>query len=321
MPIHDLGYRKWSGHLVSGATRWQVIAGTGIRRVWQSAWIRRIVFFAWLPLLLFAGVFLIFEWGARGGPTQQIVVSALMEWGFAEEFQDVRSAEDVTKVLVSLRHECWLRLIQIYFRYPQGIALVLVVGLISPRLISDDVSSRAFLFYFSRPLNRFEYLLGKLSTVWVYLAAITTIPALCMYLMAVALSASPEVVLDTWDIPLRILVASVVVIGPAGVISLCFSSLTRDSRYAGFAWFALWTMGVVTWVFVSIWRANRDYWGDAPHRFEEYFSIHHVFGAVQRRVFGLESFTDVKWFIAILFFGTAAALMILFRRISAPMKA
>ncbi|MFK7822403.1 MAG: ABC transporter permease [Planctomycetaceae bacterium] len=326
MPIHDLGYRKWQGVLTSPWSRWSVITETGLRRVWQSTWVRRIIFFAWLPLLLFALVFLLYEWAARGGMTQMFILDFFGQFDFASNLRGIRPGPDANAALKELRHDVWLRVLLAYFRYPQGIALVLLIGLIAPRLISEDVSSRAFLFYFSRPLKRFEYILGKSATVWVFLSAITTLPALFMYLMAIALSASPQVALDTWDIPLRILGASFVVIIPASAISLCFSSLTRDSRYAGFAWFALWTMGIVSWGFVGIWRLSQEsdneaIWGDGLHRFEEYFSIHHIFGAVQRWVFGLESLWDVKGFVLILGLATLFSIVILFRRVSSPMRA
>lgn len=55
--------------------------------------------------------------------------------------------------------------------------MVMVIGLIAPPMISQDVRSRAFLLYFSRPLTRGEYLLGKLASVWVYLSLISTLPA------------------------------------------------------------------------------------------------------------------------------------------------
>lgn len=322
MPIHDLGYRRWKGNLTSEWSRWFVIAETGARRVWQGTWIRRITFFAWLPLLLFALLFLLYEWSARGGIVQQFMLEFIGQFEFASALRGhTPGTAEATEALQDFRHEVWLRILQVYFRYPQGIAMVLSIGLIAPRLVSDDVSSRAFLFYFSRPLHRFEYVLGKSATVWLFLAGITTVPAMCMYFMAIALSASPEVVFDTWDIPLRILGASIAVIVPAGAISLCFSSMTRDSRFAGFAWFALWTFGVVTWAFVGIWRATNDVWGDAPHRFEEYFSLHHTFGAVQQWIFGLEPLSDVKWFVVTLTLATIVSILVLFRRVSSPMRA
>ena len=61
MPIHNLGYRRWDGPLSSAGSRWTVIAGIGIRRAWQSTWLRRIIFFAWVPGVLMAMLIYLFE--------------------------------------------------------------------------------------------------------------------------------------------------------------------------------------------------------------------------------------------------------------------
>ena len=49
MPIHDVGYRRWSLASSNAWTRWMVIAGAGMRLVWKNHWLRRMLFFAWLP--------------------------------------------------------------------------------------------------------------------------------------------------------------------------------------------------------------------------------------------------------------------------------
>ena len=41
MAVNSLGYRKWSGKLAWPGMRIVVIATTGIRRAWQSSWLRR----------------------------------------------------------------------------------------------------------------------------------------------------------------------------------------------------------------------------------------------------------------------------------------
>ncbi len=49
MGIHNLGYRHWQGDRTSSAFHWLVVAENGIRRAWGSSWLRRMLFFAWLP--------------------------------------------------------------------------------------------------------------------------------------------------------------------------------------------------------------------------------------------------------------------------------
>jgi len=63
----------------------------------------------------------------------------------------------------------------------------------------------------------------------------------------VALSSDLSVLADTWDLPLRILLASLIFIIPAVSVALMFSSLTSESRFAAFAWFAFWGLGFIAW--------------------------------------------------------------------------
>ncbi len=65
------------------------------------------------------------------------------------------------------RHEVWSLLLMTFFRYPQAVLMVLLVGMIAPPLISQDFRSRAFLLYFSRPITPVEYVFGKAMVVWV----------------------------------------------------------------------------------------------------------------------------------------------------------
>ena len=199
--------------------------------------------------------------------------------------------------------------------------LVLLMGLIAPRMISEDVSTRAFLFYFSRPLNRFEYVLGKSATLWFYVSMITTVPAMFMYLIAVALSASPSVVLDTWNILLQVLLGSFAVTITSTAIALCCSSLTRDSRWAGFAWFSIWIFGMIAVGFQTLLRATRGRIDPDVYYGEHYFSLYSVFGAFQQWVFGLKSASDVWLFIVEIVLIVTVTVAVLFRRVSAPMRA
>lgn len=335
MPVHDLGYREWDGELTSDKTRWMVLTETGIRRVWQSSWVKRILFFAWLPLLVFGGVFWAYEQGVQGsGSWERSVTNMLDEFVPGADLKRVdeenRPLTD-QEVLVQNRHRIWMYAIFFYFRYPQGTALVLIVGLIAPRLISEDVSTRAFLFYFSRPLSRLEYIVGKSATVWFFLAMITAAPALVLYLLGIALSPDTSVIAYTWDIPLRVIAAAMVVIVPTTAIALCFSSLSQESRYAGFAWFAMWIVGAIAYGFVLGWRQSQRRSFDQINNFEDltnkqvniedYFSLHHILANVQEWIFGFKSFSEVGVFIVLLSAITVVCFLTIYRRVSAPMRA
>lgn len=319
MPIHDLGYRAWHERLASPWTRWVVIAKAGVRRAWQSTWLKRLMFFAWLPAIWFGAGFFFWEHSLmvpemREGLEVFIPDQAEPLRGLTTQF----AVEDE----MAARHSIWSWLLYTFLRYPQGGIMVLMVGIIAPPLISQDVRSRAFLLYFSRPLARWQYALGKLATVWFYLLMISAAPALMLYALGILLSPSANVVYDTWDLPLRIVGASAVLMIPTASLALCMSSLTEESRYAGFAWFAVWILGWFTYGVMTgleIDRLNSH----APEVLEKWgpVSLYHTLGQVQSWVFGFANFDQIKYAAGTLVVITLVSTVILFRRISAPLRA
>jgi len=168
-----------------------------------------------------------------------------------------------------LRPTLWAQILFTFFIIPQAFSVVIVIGMVAPKLISRDMKNRAFLLYYSRPIKPWQYLLGKCGIVWVFLAGLTTLPALILYCMGVALSPSMSVLLVTWDLPLRIILASVVLCVPTTLFALTLSSLTRESIYASFGWFAVWIMGSIAYgimtVVEGVVRMNNNVDPDQPN--------------------------------------------------------
>lgn len=318
MPIHDLGYRALPVQTGWRVPRWWVIAQTGLRLSWKSQWLRRMLFLAWLPAIGLGILIFAYEFSLTQ-PAEQLGARALL-----------RNMPNSGSVLESMqldpagaRREVWAYLLLTLFRYPQGVLMVLVVALVAPPLISRDMQSRAFLLYFSRPLGRFDYVLGKAIVVWTYLALITTLPALSLYVLGVFLSPDFSVVAHTWDLPLRILAASVWLIVPTTAMALCFSSMTKESRFAGFAWVAVWALGWAAYANLTALDMHGDeQWMERG--FESRWtliSLYHSLGSVQVWVFGLEkNFANVLAPVILLTVLTLVSLTVMLRRIAAPLR-
>ncbi len=317
MPIHDLGYRPLQAPDGPRLPRWLVIAQTGLRLSWKSQWLRRMLFLAWLPAVGL-GMLLFFYELSLSRPAERLGAHLVL-----------RSIPNSGPVIQSImadpegsRREVWAFLLLTLFRYPQGLLMVLVVALVAPPLISRDMQSRAFLLYFSRPLGRADYVLGKMIVVWTYLALITTVPALSLYVLGVFLSPDFSVVGVTWDLPPRILCASVWLIVPTTALALCFSSLTKESRFAGFAWVAIWALGWAAYAnLTALDLHGRRFSQGAIESRWTLISLYHSLGKVQTWVFGLESdASSVLAPITLLTVLTLISLAVLLRRISAPLR-
>jgi len=311
VPIHDLGYQTWEGRLVPEAGRWWVITQTGIRLAWRSRWLRRMLLLAWLPAVYLGALFFAYEQVLAHPELGRAAGHMLYGLPQYEKFVPTASMADPSQS----RPLVWAWLLWIFFRYPQGMLIVLLVGLIAPPLIAQDVRSRAFLLYFSRPLTRMEYIFGKLAVVWSYVLLITTVPALVLYVLGVLLSPELNVVIHTWDLPLRIVAASMVLIIPTTTLALALSSLTSESRYAGFGWFAVWAVGWVThsMLYTSTLGTVERKW--------TLVSLYHTLAEVQSWVFGIgPSFAEILPWAMTLVAISVVSLVVLFHRVSAPMR-
>jgi len=250
MPLHDVGYRAWQGALRPRGLAATVIAGTGIRLAWKSPWLRRAVFFAWSPALVFAGGFFAFEQAVEerllgddadvlraGGAFDGLGMIGVM---LADALGAAADA-DVNET----RRIVWARLLLAFMRAPQAILLAVVIGLVAPPLVSGDLRAKAWLVYFTRPLGRSEYILGKAAVLAAIVSLITMVPALTLWIVGVLVSPSVTVAVATWDLPVRIALASAALTVPTVLVALAYSSLTAESRIATFAWFATWMAGFI----------------------------------------------------------------------------
>ena len=362
MPIHDVGYRSWEGTKTSPWFRWMIISKTGIRLAMKSAWVRRIMFAAWLPLMYWSVGFFMIEKSlekdtsllgpvleqqlksaprfgpvnklnnfaskisAGDSPEGQLAVEKMLRNGVfkyfphSEQLAEAYKSNDVHRI----RKEVWRWLLMVFFRYPQSVAIMFLIGMVAPSLIAQDIRSRAFLMYFSRPIGKLEYIFGKLMVPSVFIASIITLPALAMYVFAVFMSPDFSVLYSTWDIPIRILIASVVVIVPTALLALALSSMTQESRFANFSWFAVWVLGHGTYLAVMFATAIGMNTNPMSLKVAEnglvqscsHLSLYNCLGKVQEMVFGFASFEDTWRSAAILLILSAVSMYFLYQRVS-----
>ena len=165
--------------------------------------------------------------------------------------KDGNEVIDFRELVNYLRPTLWSEVLFLFFRLPQAFTVVIVIGMVAPKLISRDMKNRAFLLYYSRPITPWQYVLGKCAVVWAFLAGLTTLPALMLYILGLSLSPDLSVLAYTWQLPIKIVIASVILCVPTTLFALTLSSLTRESRLASFGWFAVWIMGSIAYTIMT----------------------------------------------------------------------
>jgi ABC-type transport system involved in multi-copper enzyme maturation permease subunit len=318
MPLLDVGYRTWDGNRTPRWTRALVLATTGIHLVWQGTWLKRVLMFMAIPALI-AGVFVAtYEQTIdRSGPRELLR-------GISRNPQSRSIAEragvdlsDAAENPEDYRHFTWSYILFSLSRYPQALGMIVVLGLVAPRLISYDLRSRGYLLYLSRPLTPAEYIFGKSLVLFFLLFMLSALPALIIYVAGLFLSTDSTAIAQTWDLPFRILLASLVLMIPTSAVALAVSSMTQESRYAGFAWFAMWVIGAVT--YNALWatsqlgeslprRGRRRPSVETLNAMNEWnsyklFSPYETLGYLQQQIFGLavkDDWTWAPWILAII---------------------
>jgi ABC-2 type transport system permease protein len=222
MPIFDQGYQHWQGRLSGHRWRWLAVARHGVRTQLKNRFIRLMLLVAWLPAIA--------------------LVTALTVWGLLEQ-----QAESVMTFLRNVlppeviaqprdyRTSVWTIAYSFFFKAELVCSLFLVL-IVGPNLVSRDLRFNAFPLYFSRPMSRLDYFLGKLGVIGFFLAATVVVPAVGAYLLGLAFSLDLGVIRDTHRLLWAGILYGLVITVSSGTLMLAMSSLSRRSIYIGLAW-------------------------------------------------------------------------------------
>jgi len=232
MPIFDQGYQHWAGPVSGHAWRWLTIARHGVKAQLKGRILKFLLIAAWVPAI--ALVVTLAVWGLLEQQAESVLT-----------FLGTFLPEEVIAKPAAYRKAVWTIAYSFFFKAELMAALFLVT-IVGPNLISRDLRFNALPLYFSRPLRRFDYFLGKLGVIGFYLLATLAAPALAAYLFGVAFSLNLGVVRDTHRLLWTGLVYAVVITVSAGTLMLALSSLSRRSVYVGIAWaaFCFFSMSV-----------------------------------------------------------------------------
>ena len=106
-------------------------------------------------------------------------------------------------------------------------------------LIANDLRTGAILVYLSRPLTRRDYVLGKLGVLMALNLAVTLVPGLFLYLIALALAPDQFLKWDLAWIGPAIVLQSLTMSLVMSLVGLAVSSLSRSARVAGIGFFGI----------------------------------------------------------------------------------
>ena len=196
MPIHDQGYRRYSGARILRARSWFVIARAGIIERLRERRFLALLLVAWLLFVVRA-------------------VQIYFGTTFVRASFFAPSEETFHGFLTQQR-------LFVFF-----ITIYAGAG-----LIASDRQANALQLYLSKPITRHDYILGKLATLAAFLIAVTWVPAMMLLMLQVLFSGSLEFVSTHPRLVPAITITSALQVALASMMMLALSSLSRSRRFA-----------------------------------------------------------------------------------------
>jgi ABC-2 type transport system permease protein len=147
----------------------------------------------------------------------------------------------------------------------QAVFAVFFAALCGPGLIAPDLANNGLPLYFSRPLSRMEYIIGRLITLVGMLSLITWIPGLLLFFMQASM-AGGSWARENWNVGAGIFLGFACWILLFSLVALASSAYVKLKAVAGaivlgFFFLLLGASSIINLVFRSTWGNVLDpYW-------------------------------------------------------------
>lgn len=270
MALLETGYRPWNGQVQNVWKRRAVVARHTMSTCLRGRVVRFLVIVPWVLALVTVIVYF--------GVGQILVPGGLMEPLFNLLDGRGRAVMDGLVAWLALYPDITVRAVANFLLLSlAGLAQTisfLIITMVIPRLLTQDVASNAIVVYSSRAISRFDYLGGKL----VGLLGVLTLSWLGPVLAAWFLG---NVVAPDWSFfwhARSALVHSLLLIVPVmiavALIALGISSLSPKARIARATWLMIW---ILTLPLIGIAKITQPWLA--------YLSISHVIDRLGKAIF------------------------------------
>ncbi len=204
MAVYRLGYKRYQGKVTNRWTRFMVVPRFTWRRLFQQRLTPVLIAIALIWPLLCAGFI-------------YLANSAELLKGLGKQFQS----------FLEVNGDFFL-----VFMRVQAVLAVILAAITGPGLIAPDLANNALLLYFSHPLTRADYTLGKLAVLFGILSCITWIPGLLLFGLQVGM-ADREWFLDNWELGAGIVVGFMLWIALLSLVAVASSAYARMKIVSG----------------------------------------------------------------------------------------
>lgn len=204
--VREKGYTAWTGGLIQRRFPWSPIARTGIRLAFRKKRFKPLFAMSFVPAVVFlAGVYI------------------------AERIEDFKKIfQGGGGKLLNVDPAFFFN----YYTNPAVILfMVLIMAFAGSGLISDDIRNNSLQLYFSRPMRKTDYILGKLAVPVFFIGLLTIVPGLMFMIFKLIFSGSLNFLAQYPLLILAVSGESIVYVAVFGIYTLALSAASRNSRY------------------------------------------------------------------------------------------
>lgn len=226
--IREHGYTHWDGHLISRPWPWWPITRLNLKLAFKKKHFRPVYVLSFLPAFFFIVAIYIsermedFRFMVRGSRPQFLEVNP----NFFKNYL----ASDFLLFM-----------------------LILIMVSAGAGLIADDLRHNSLVLYFSRPLRKKDYLLGKISVLAFFVLSLTLVPAFIFIIIKLLFAGSFDLLRSYPWLPLAIIAYSLFLTAFFCLYTTFFSSLSRNSRYVSVIVFAIYIFSDFLYGFLYGW--------------------------------------------------------------------
>jgi ABC-type transport system involved in multi-copper enzyme maturation permease subunit len=274
MTVRDLGYRAYDGPRLPPSNAAWVMFRYGSARIGASWMVRLAVMTCWIPAVgLFVGALLSDAIAPQLPEQAEGLIPELFRFG----------ADDARVLSLLLAIETWF------------FVSLITVGA-GASAIADDLTHRAFQFYFAKPVTPASYLFGRTGALAVWILAVSFGSAVLFVLPLAALGPREDIG-RALGLLVPALVFSMALAVVTSAASIATSAISKSRALTISTWLTLFIVPhAIASVVDAVARANgrQDGW---PWFFLTSFTA--LLGIIRDALFKIESESALAWFHAV----------------------
>ncbi len=230
MTIKERGYTHWDGDLKDGRFPWWPITRWGIKLTFKKKFFKLLFFISLVPALIFlVGIYI------------------------SERLEDFRFMIKDSSEFIQINPAYF----KSYFTSDFLLfMMVMILVFCGAGLIADDLKYNSLQLYFSRPLKKRDYFLGKVAVVGFFLLIVTLVPGIVFLAMKLVFSGSLKFFASYPWLVLSVVGYSFLITVFFAFYVLFLSSLSKNRRYVTIFIFGIYIFSDILFgIFYGIFRS------------------------------------------------------------------